>query len=82
MLYNVQNTKEVLRMLFRKKIQRSCNYCSHGTKLNDGTILCVRRGVVAQDDACRKFQYDPCKRIPPKAKALDLDKYKDEDFSL
>lgn len=69
-------------MLFRKKIQRSCLYCAHGTALQDGQILCVKRGVVEADKPCRKFQYDPLKRIPPKAKAMDFEKYDEEDFSL
>ena len=64
-------------MLFRKKIQRSCNYCSNGTRLNDGSVLCMRRGIVSQDDSCRK-----CKRVPVKQKAPDFSKYDGEDFSL
>lgn len=69
-------------MLFRKKIQRSCNYCSNGTRLNDGSVLCMRRGIVSQDGSCRKFKYDPCKRVPVKQKAPDFSKYDGEDFSL
>lgn len=69
-------------MLFRKKIPRSCSYCTHGTKIFDDQILCAKKGVVLSDGKCRKFLYDPCKRIPAKAKPLDFEKYKDEDFSL
>ncbi len=69
-------------MLFRKKIPRSCLYCAHGTQVEDHQVLCVKQGVVADSFACRKFQYDPCKRIPPKRKALDFKKYDEEDFSL
>ena len=69
-------------MLFRKKITRSCAYCSFGTKLNDTDILCTKRGIRNIDSSCRKFQYDPCKRIPPKLKASDFSKYDNEDFSL
>ncbi len=69
-------------MLFRKKIPRSCRYCSYGTQLDEDTILCIKRGVVPENKKCRKFTYDPCKRIPPKAKALDFEKYTDDDFSL
>ena len=29
-----------------------------------------------------RFRYDPCKRIPCKAKAMDFSKYDSEDFSL
>ena len=69
-------------MLFRKKIQRSCAYCTYGTQLDDDTVLCTRRGIMPIYKACRKFKYDPCKRIPLKAKTPDFSKYKEEDFSL
>lgn len=69
-------------MLFRKKIQKSCTYCQYGTKLNDEQVLCIKKGVVSLDGKCRKFTYDPCKRIPAKPKALDFEKYNDEDYSL
>ena len=64
-------------MLFRKKLPKSCEYCAWGTKIGDHQVLCTKRGVVADSFACRKFTYDPCKRIPCKAKALNLDKYKE-----
>lgn len=69
-------------MLFRKKTPRSCTYCQYGTKLNEYEYLCVKHGVVDAEKACRKFCYDPCKRIPPKQKATDFAKYKNEDFTL
>jgi len=69
-------------MLFRKKLPKSCEYCSWGTVIGEHQILCTKRGVVAMTYACRKFSYDPCKRKPCKAKALDLTKYKETDFSL
>jgi len=69
-------------MLFRKKIERSCAYCQYGTKLDDTQILCVKKGVRTVENKCRRFKYDPCKRIPVKSRALDFSKYEDEDFSL
>ncbi len=69
-------------MLFRKKIQRDCAYCAHSTKLNDAQVLCAKKGVRDLDCPCRKFLYDPCKRIPAKAKALDFSKYDEQDYSL
>ena len=69
-------------MLFRKKMQRSCSYCQHGTAIDNDTILCSKKGVVSAESSCRKFEYHPCKRIPPKAKALDVEKYDEIDFSL
>lgn len=69
-------------MLFRKKMACSCLYCARGTQIEDGPILCSKRGFVMEQVKCRKFKYDPCKRIPVKAKALDFKKYDDMDFSL
>lgn len=69
-------------MLFRKKMERSCQYCAHCTKLSEDQMLCVKHGVVSIYYKCRKFQYDPFKRIPAKPKALDLSKYDQDDFSL
>lgn len=69
-------------MLFRKKMERACVYCACGVRLGDGTILCSRKGLKSETDRCFRFRYDPCKRIPVKAKALDFSRYKDEDYSL
>ncbi len=69
-------------MLFRKKINRSCSYCQRGTAMGDEQVLCTKYGVVSVYYSCRKFRYDPLKRIPPKMKAFDGDKYKETDFSL
>ena len=69
-------------MLFRKKIERSCSYCAYGTELDDGKILCSKRGVKEADSKCRKFCYDPLRRVPGRMKPLDFKKYDEEDFSL
>ena len=69
-------------MLFRKKIPRSCSYCLRGTQLDEGTVLCTRKGIRAANGKCLRFRYDPCKRIPPKPRALDFSKYDREDFTL
>jgi hypothetical protein len=69
-------------MLFRKKLPRSCAYCIHSTKLNYEEVLCIKRGISRIDKSCRKFKYDPCKRIPMKPKASDFSKYDTEDFTL
>ena len=68
--------------LFRKKIEKVCSLCAYCTKLNDESALCIKKGVVNLDGKCRKFSYDPCKRIPAKPKALDFHKYDEEDYSL
>ena len=42
----------------------------------------MKYGVVQRKEKCRKFRYDPCKRIPSKPKPLDFQKYDEHDFSL
>lgn len=69
-------------MLFRKRIKKDCSYCRFGTTLEDSSILCTKRGIVEAGGKCRKFEYDPIKRIPGKPKALNFDKYNDVDYSL
>ena len=69
-------------MLFRKYIEKSCSYCAYSTKLNDEQALCIKRGVVELYGRCRKFLYDPCKRLPVRQKAVDFQKYDKENFSL
>lgn len=69
-------------MLFRKKIERNCSYCAYSTKLDDDHALCIKKGVVDLYGKCRKFCYDPTKRIPPKPKTPDFDQFSKDDFSL
>ena len=69
-------------MLFRKKIERACAYCLYGAKLEEDVILCSKVGMRTESESCRRFRYDPCKRIPSKVKSLDFSKYEKEDFSL
>lgn len=69
-------------MLFRKKHPRSCAYCTYGAQIDGDQILCIKKGAVSGQKACRKFAYDPCKRVPLRPKVLDFVKYNDEDFAL
>ena len=69
-------------MLFKKRIEKSCSYCAYCTKLNDEQALCIKKGVVELSGKCRKFLYDPCKRIHVKQKTIDFQKYDQEDYSL
>ena len=69
-------------MLFRRKIARSCAYCENGVTLEVGQILCTKKGIRMPENKCWRFRYDPCKRVPQKAKALDFSKYNNQDFSL
>lgn len=69
-------------MLFRRKMEKSCAYCAHGAKLDEESVLCIKKGICPLAGKCHKFKYDATKRVPKKSKALDFGKYKDKDFSL
>ena len=69
-------------MLFRKKIDQYCAYCAHAGKIDDEQVICQKAGIVPASHHCRKFRYDPLKRVPSRPKAQDFSKYDDKDFSL
>ena len=69
-------------MLFRKKIPHSCAYCANSTAMDEDQFLCIKKGVVVDTGKCRKFKYDPLKRVPVRMKPKDFAKYDDIDFSL
>ncbi len=69
-------------MLFRKKVERCCAHCAYSTNLDEEKVLCSKKGVKDRMGKCRRFTYDPCKRVPAKAKAVDFAKYEEYDYSL
>ncbi len=69
-------------MLFRKKIDPRCAYCEKGTRIDDAHIACVKKGIVAAEEHCHRFKYDPLKRVPPRPVRLDTTKLSQEDFEL
>lgn len=69
-------------MLFRKRMPRSCTTCQYSANLSDHQLLCSKHGIIADSYSCRRYKYDPCKRIPPSIKAPEFQKYSDEDFKL
>lgn len=66
---------------FNKKLPRSCKYCVYGkcSSFSD-EVLCSKYGVTNAYDSCRKYKYDPLRRIPEKVKVAD--NYSLEDFEL
>lgn len=69
-------------MLFRKNMAKSCAYCAHAARIDEDTLLCSKRGFVSVFQQCRRFKYDPLRRIPLKMKAQNFSKYSPEDFLL
>ena len=67
-------------MLFEKKMDPRCSYCSRSARLDDETVMCIKKGVVPAGYHCRGFQYDPLKRVPRVSPPLK--QYDQKDFSL
>ncbi len=69
-------------MIFSKKIEPRCQYCEFGKMLNDQKVVCIKKGVMSPTSHCRKFRYDPLKRLPPRPISLDFSRHQDDDFTL
>lgn len=66
--------------LFNRTITPRCAYCEHGNWSSDRQrILCLKKGVVSPEFFCRKFVYNPLKRVPKKPLK---EKFEAADFSL
>jgi len=45
-----------------------CAFCEKSGNIYDEEfMMCKIRGIVAKSYSCKKFIYDPLKRVPPKA---------------
>lgn len=69
-------------MLFRKDIEPRCAYCTRCAPAEEGMVICRKKGIRLETDKCRKFKYDPLKRVPPRQKNIDFTKYDQRDYSL
>lgn len=69
-------------MLFRKKIEKSCAYCTKAIKMDENTMVCKHKGPVSVDNFCCRFRYDPFKRIPESPDVEFLSAEENADFSL
>ncbi len=53
------------------EIVKCCAYCEKATPLaGDEYVLCEKRGVVSLTHHCRRFAYDPLKRIPKRMPSM------------
>ena len=68
--------------LFRRNMEKRCVYCAHGCAIGETQVACVYKGVMDAADHCRRFSYDPLKRVPPRPAALKTEKYSAEEFKL
>lgn len=68
--------------LFRKNMEKRCAYCARGCAINETQVACERKGIVDAAGHCRRFVYDPLRRVPPRPAALNTERYSAEDFKL
>ena len=67
--------------LFSNNEPHCCNCCRNGRVSNAGDkILCPHKGVVEADFCCKKYRYDPLKRVPPRPPTLPV--FDSEDFKI
>ena len=67
--------------LYGNNISPACEYCAFARRAADGRVmLCDKRGVVPMYHHCRRFRYDPLKRVPYRQPAPE--KFSPEDFTL
>lgn len=69
-------------MLFDKKIDPSCAYCAHGTKISETEVVCIKKGIVSSGSFCRRFSYDPTSRKPAPPVTIDTSEFSEEDFQI
>ena len=68
--------------LFGKHIDPACCYCEHSTPCDDPAALsCRYKGKVDAASSCRRFCYDPLRRVPTRQAVLP-GYYNKEEFEL
>ena len=69
--------------LFGKHIDPACCYCEHSLPVEGQIHLnCRFKGRVDPAASCRRFSYDPLKRIPPRPQMLSSEGFEKKDFEL
>lgn len=68
-------------MLFRKNIDRYCAYCQFSGRIDEEHVICQFCGVVPGEHHCRRFRYDPLRRVPGRPNAAKAEE-NEADYSL
>ena len=58
-------------------VEKSCALCAHSTETEQGKCFCIKKGFVYSSDVCRKYEYDPFKRVPLPGPSLPEHEKKD-----
>ncbi|MCL2547358.1 MAG: hypothetical protein FWE06_09315 [Oscillospiraceae bacterium] len=67
--------------LFIKSQPPACAYCRWVKLLDDNRLQCDKYGDVQPMHKCRRFVYDPLKRVPPKPLVLKQE-YEQDEFKI
>lgn len=69
------------KLLNKNAYEAVCRNCKNGRLSPDGeNVLCVKKGIVDPDGKCRRYSYDPLKRVPRRMPAVR--EVNPEDFDL
>ncbi len=64
-----------------KKYPKQCKNCFFGRiTMDKKSILCEKNGIMELDASCKKYKYDPLKRVPNK-NVINTD-FTQDDFKL
>lgn len=67
--------------LFGNKPQPCCGTCALGKLSAEGdVVMCKHAGVVSTEHSCRRFRYDPLKRVPRRERRPEI--FDEQTFSL
>jgi len=67
--------------LFIKTQPPACAYCLFVRPKEKNKLVCMKFGEVKPTHKCKKFVYDPLKRIPPKPVVIKQN-FKPEEFKI
>lgn len=71
------------KLLNKNAYEAICRNCRHGRLSPEGDkVLCVKKGIVDPDGSCRRYSYDPLKRVPRKMPAVREANPEDFDLSI
>lgn len=70
-------------MIYRDCENPKCFFCAYSSSLAaTDDMICTKTGIVKKDDLCKKFRYDPQKRVPKRVPKLNTKKFSKDDFSI
>ena len=68
--------------MFRKNVEPACAYCRHSREAEEDEYICMKQGIVSAWGSCRRFSYDPLRRVPESAPAPKTEGLDQADFDL